>query len=272
MVLTVIVLAAAGGLYMLRRSSFPSQLQIGSVPADEAKPATDPSVAANQPAAPETGAPAPPVAPAAPAAPKADGTSTLAAGTPLPVKPGGRAAGAADPNLPGATAGTATAAPGARGARGAAPGATPETTAGIPPPEPAPAAPPVPSTASVTFSDVRVIVKDGDKSRELGGVLALGDGHITVLDRPGGNALVSLPYASVTEAAYSRSKQPKWKDAQGKDVEAKVDLGKLGFLKSDRNWVILFSHGEPTFLRVEDSSLRPVRDAIESHAGVKFRR
>jgi hypothetical protein len=36
--------------------------------------------------------------------------------------------------------------------------------------------------------------------------------------------------------------------------------------------VILFSHGEPTFLRVEDSSVRPVREAIENHAGVKFRR
>jgi len=130
----------------------------------------------------------------------------------------------------------------------------------------------VPSKEPVTFSDVRVIVKNGDRARELSGVLALGDGHITVLDHPGGNALVSLPYASVTDAAYSRSKQPKWKDAEGKDVEAKVDLGKLGFLKSDRNWVILFSHGEPTFLRVEDSSLRPVREAIESHAGVKFRR
>ena len=110
----------------------------------------------------------------------------------------------------------------------------------------------------MTFQDVRVIVKDGDKARELNGVLALGDGHITVLDCPGGNALVSLPYSSVTDAAYSRSKQPKWKDAEGKDVEAKVDLGKLGFLKSDRNWVILFSHGEPTFLRIEDSNVRPV--------------
>jgi glyoxylase-like metal-dependent hydrolase (beta-lactamase superfamily II) len=141
-----------------------------------------------------------------------------------------------------------------------------------PPPPVAPPPPPAPAAAAVTFSDVRVIVKDGDKARELGGVLALADGHITVLDRPGGKPLVSLPYTAVTDAAYSRSKQPKWKDAEGKDVEAKVDLGKLGFLKSDRNWVILFSHGEPTFLRVEDGNLRPVREAIENHAGVKFRR
>jgi eukaryotic-like serine/threonine-protein kinase len=267
-VLVVIVLAAAGGLYMLRRSTFPHELQIGAVPAEEAKPAPDPPIAESQPAAPPPDAPPVPGAPVAPAPP--GGTAPANASATLAAKPAGRASGAVDPTLPGGTAGAATP-PGARGARGTVPAGAPAEPLAAPAPAAAPP-PVVPSTAPVTFTDVRVIVKNGDKARELTGVLALGDGHITVLDRPGGNALVSLPYASVSEAAYSRSKQPKWKDAEGKDVEGKVDLGKLGFLKSDRNWVILFSHGgEPTFLRVEDSSLRPVREAIESHAGVKFR-
>ena len=124
----------------------------------------------------------------------------------------------------------------------------------------------------MTFNDIRLLVKSGDRTRELTGVLSLADGHLTVLDKVGGTALVSLPYSALTGAAYSRSKQPKWKDAEGKDVEAKVDLGKLGFCRSERNWVILFSHGEPTFIRIEDGSLRTVLPAIESHAGVKLRR
>ena len=127
-------------------------------------------------------------------------------------------------------------------------------------------------TAPVTFDDVRVLVKSGDRTRELTGVLSLGNGQLAILDKPGGTPLVSLPYSSLTGAAYSRSKQPKWKDADGKDVEAKVDIGRLGFFRSDRNWVILFSHGEPTFIRIEDGSLRTVLPAIESHAGVKVRR
>ena len=134
------------------------------------------------------------------------------------------------------------------------------------------ASPKASAPAPVTFDDVRLLVKNGDKTRELTGVLALGDGHLTVLDKVGGTALMSLPYTAITSAAYSRSKQPRWKDADGKDVEAKVDLGKLGFLKSERNWVILFSHGEPTFLRIEDGSLRSVLPAIESHAGLTLRR
>ena len=267
-VVVVLLLAVAGGFYMLRRSTFPSQLPMGAVPADEVKPGPDPTAQANQTASPASDVPPAPAAPPPPTTPTppAPAAAPDAAG---PVKPTGRAAGAVDPTLPGGGTG---ATPGARGARGTPPPGPPADLAVAPPAAPAPTPSAAVATAPVTFQDVRVIVKDGDKARELNGVLALGDGHITVLDRPGGNALVSLPYSSVTDAAYSRSKQPKWKDAEGKDVEAKVDLGKLGFLKSDRNWVILFSHGEPTFLRIEDSNVRPVREALESHAGVKFRR
>jgi hypothetical protein len=144
-------------------------------------------------------------------------------------------------------------------------------TAAPPPPEP-PAPPAVPALAPVTFDDVRLLVKNGDKTRELNGILALGDGHVTVLDKVGGKSLVSLPYTTITSAVYARSKQPTWKDDEGKDVEAKVDLGRLGFLRSERNWLIFFSSGGPTFIRIEDGSLRTVLPAIESHAGLKFRR
>ena len=262
-VVVVVLVAAAGGFYMLRRSAFPSQMQIGAVPAEEAKPATDPAVAAEPPPVPSSDAPPAPAAPAPPGASAPPGSGA----TPT-IKPG-RGVDPTLPAVPGAPPGAVN--PGARGARGTVPPGSPEATVAAPA-APVTTPPPPAATAPVTFPDVHVIVKSGDKARELGGVLALGDGHITVLDRPGGNALVSLPYSSLTDVAYSRSKQPKWKDADGKEVEAKVDLGKLGFLKSDRNWLILFSHGEPTFLRVEDDSVRPVRDALESHAGVKFRR
>jgi serine/threonine protein kinase len=283
---------AAFGFYALRRSTFPQQLQIGAQPTEEAKPAADasgpnaatgaaaPSVGAGQPEAP--GPPTPPTPPGAPNSP-ADGAAAAAAGAAagggLPgAKPTGRAAGAPGtlpPVPPPAT-------PGARGARGSVP--APPGTEGTPASgTPAPAAPASTSSATpeaaaitaaspVTFNDVRVLVKSGDRTRELTGVLSLGAGQLSVLDKVGGTALVSLPYSSLTGAAYSRSKQPRWKDASGKDVEAKVDLGRLGFFRSDRNWVILFSHGEPTFIRIEDGSLPTVLPAIESHAGLKVRR
>jgi eukaryotic-like serine/threonine-protein kinase len=287
--LVLIVGVGAFGFYALRRSSFPQQLQIGAQPAEEAKTPTEtpvtkppdaPPTAANSPA--DTTPPAVPGAPAppgAPGAPKAgtDPAAAAAAGASTAAKTAGRGLG----TVPGASGTTTTPpAPGARGARGSAttPGTEPPPASGTaapttePAPAPAPEPPPASPTAPVTFNDVRVLVKSGDRMRELTGVLSLGNGQLAVLDKPGGTALVSLPYSSLTGAAYSRSKQPRWKDADGKEVEGKVDLGRLGFFRSERNWVILFTHGEPTFIRVEDGSLRTVLPAIESHAGINVKR
>jgi len=294
-VLVLVVAAVAFGLYALRRSTFPQQLQIGAQPAEESKSASDasaakppgdtPPAAADSPAgAAQPDGPPAPIPPTAPGAPKpgTDPAATTAAAT--AAKTAGRATGAA-PGAPGTTPPVPPAVPGARGARGSNPASSPGgetppaagTTAAPAAPPPTSAEPPATTgasspTAPVTFDDVRVLVKSGDRTRELSGVLSLGNGQIAVLDKPGGTPLVSLPYSSLTGAAYSRSKQPKWKDADGKDVEAKVDIGRLGFFRSERNWVILFSHGEPTFIRIEDGSLRTVLPAIESHAGVKVRR
>ena len=117
-----------------------------------------------------------------------------------------------------------------------------------------------------------MIVTSGGKANEVTGVLTLADGHVQISGKDNGPSLVSLPYQAISAAYFSRSKQPKWKDGQGNDVEGKVDLGKLGFLRSDRNWVILLSHGEPVLLRVEDSAVKTVLPALQEHTGVKIQR
>jgi eukaryotic-like serine/threonine-protein kinase len=247
--------AAAASYFALRRTPFPQDLTIGAVPAEERRPAPDPPAPPDNAAAgaAQPGGPPPPAAPISKPAAVDPAAATA--------KPTGRAAGGPDATLPPGT----PAAAGARGARGSQP-LTPAAPAAAPTPAPPPA------VAPVTFNDVRVLVKTGERTREVAGVLSLGNGHVSVLDKVGGTPIVSLPYTAISGAAYSRSKQPKWKDADGKEVEAKVDLGRLGFFKSERNWVIFFSPGEPTFIRVEDGSLRSVLPAIESHAGLKIRR
>jgi hypothetical protein len=46
-----------------------------------------------------------------------------------------------------------------------------------------------------------------------------------------------------------------------------VDLGKLGFLRGDRNWLILLTDADPVILSVEDGQLRQVSQAIEARTG-----
>ena len=81
---------------------------------------------------------------------------------------------------------------------------------------------------------------------------------------------MSLANSSLSGIFYARSKQPKWRDASGQTVESKIDLGRMGFLRGERNWVILLTSGEPVILRIEDSALRTVLPALQERTGQKY--
>jgi hypothetical protein len=124
----------------------------------------------------------------------------------------------------------------------------------------------------VSFNQVRVLVNEGEKAREREGVLQIGNGQVTLLTGPGGTPIVAVPTTALKGMFYSRSKQPKWRDASGKEVESRIDLGRMGFLRGERNWVILFTDGEPIILRFEDSALRNALPALEQGTGQKIKR
>jgi hypothetical protein len=123
-----------------------------------------------------------------------------------------------------------------------------------------------------TFNQVRALVVDGDKSREREGVLHIGGGNISLVPQGGGAPIVSLPTSAVSGVFYARSKQPKWKDASGNEIESRIDLGRMGFLRGERNWIVLLTSGAPVILRIEDSALRTVLPAIEERTGLKIQR
>ena len=78
--------------------------------------------------------------------------------------------------------------------------------------------------------------------------------------------------AMLALACSSVMAQWKWRDASGQTVESKIDLGRLGFLRSERNWVILLTGGEPVIFRIEDSALRTVLPALQERTGQKIQR
>ena len=93
-----------------------------------------------------------------------------------------------------------------------------------------------------------------------------------MLDRSGEAEIVSLPYAAIQQAFYSRWKEPKWKGANGKEQEVSVDLCRLGFFRGERNWLILMTGSEPLIIRLEDSGLRTVLPAFQERTGIKVQR
>jgi serine/threonine-protein kinase len=230
----------------------------GAPPTAEPPSTTLPAPPATGPASAVTAVPTPPqITPASsPVAgsrpPGGDrGVATAGAG-PAASKPGGR----------GMTPGVSTAgspAGGAAGSKDAVPAPVP--------PAPPPPSPPAPVEPPVTFNQIRLLVADGERVREREGLLQLGDGRVSIVAADGGAPIMSLSNAALTGIFYARSKQPRWRDASGQTVESRIDLGRLGFLRSERNWVILLHSGEPVIFRIEDSALRTILPALQERTG-----
>jgi serine/threonine-protein kinase len=132
--------------------------------------------------------------------------------------------------------------------------------------------PETPEIAPVTFDDVKVVVSEGEGTRDRDAVLELTGSHLSVLDRDGSTPILSLPYGTITGAFYSRSRQPKWRGPDGEEVEAAVDRGRLGFFRGERNWLILTTAAEPVFLRFENANLQAALAAVQERSGVTIQR
>ena len=134
---------------------------------------------------------------------------------------------------------------------------------------PSPAAvPDRPEVAPIVFKDVKVAVAQGKALRDRDAVLSLAGDRLTLRDRLGATEILSVDYASITRAVFSRSKQPRWTGPDGKETAASVDLGKLGFFRGDRNWLILLTTGDPVFIRFEDGDRRAVLAAVQERTGL----
>ncbi|MDQ3149158.1 MAG: hypothetical protein M3Q38_04445 [Chloroflexota bacterium] len=142
---------------------------------------------------------------------------------------------------------------------------------------PAPAAPPEellapapPVLAPITFQGIKVLVREGGKLRESEAVMTLTGSDLAV--QSDGKDIVSVPFASIAQAFYSRSKEPKWKGPDGKEQSVSVDLGRMSFFRGERNWLIVTTSAEPIFVRFEDAQMRTTLASFEERTGVKVQR
>jgi serine/threonine protein kinase len=286
--IAALLVIVATGIAVLAFAAF---RRSGAAPAQTAAPGV--AAPASAAATPDTAAAgAPP--PAGEAMPPSTVAPPSGASPPSPAPPVPSTAATALPATPRVTPaagerGVATAGAGpasktaARGATsGVSPGGSPtggrgavsrETvSAPAPTPPPAPAPPPVAAEPPVTFNQVRLLVAEGERVREREGMLQLGDGRVSIVTAGGGAPIMSVTTDALTGIFYARSKQPRWRDASGQTVESKIDLGRLGFLRSERNWVILLTSGEPVIFRIEDAALRTILPALQERTGHTIQR
>jgi Protein kinase domain len=250
-------------------------------------PASEPASTDLAAAATQAATPAPVPAPSGPSTPALQAAKTApptAAATSTSIS-GSTAAGSAKPaqppgsSPPPATGGTSTGKP---------PAAAASTAPSTPPPpsQPAPsdaagrgaAASNGGGTASGTttttslpesFGDIKTLIADGTKSRELDALLILEPGRLVVRNRDNGSILQATPYQSIAVATYTRSKQPRWQE-DGSVAPIPKSFGGSGFfLKSSRHWLTLQSKTEFVILRLEDKNFRMVLTSVEARTGLK---
>ena len=211
-------------------------------------------------------APAPTESPAAPAP---------AAPSPAPAAPVAAPADPARPPASDLTRPTPAAEPAAR--TGDAAPATPPRGRTTPPPAPAPApvaaapaAPALPPAANAPaehFDDLRALVPDGDRGREVEALLALEPGTLVVRGRNGAQ-LRTMAYQSVMAVTYIHARRPRGQSMAG-TVAVPESFGNSSFLSGARHWLTLQTGTEFLVMRLEDRNVIAIMRAVEARTGVK---
>jgi hypothetical protein len=115
---------------------------------------------------------------------------------------------------------------------------------------------------------MKLLVIDGNRSREQDAVIHLADGRILII-AVGDRLVASIPYPDVMTLSSSHSRQPRWRNANGTEGSADLRGGAFGFLKSDRTWMAIQTHDHTYVVRAERDDIGPLARAASERTGVR---
>jgi hypothetical protein len=227
------------------------------------------------PAPPEPAPPAEPVAPPAPDQPAAVEAAATpdtppAAAVPATPEPGSATRPAPKPSASARAAGdkskAAAKAPAPLPAEEAAPplAALPSGAA----PAPLVETPVV----TVTFTDVKALVPDGDGAKEADVSFALEGSALVVRRLPDKAVVKSVPYSAIQSAIYVEAKNPRGSDRAGLAAIPGPYGNRSSFLSRSKHWLTLQSKDEFLILRFDKDQVPPILSALEMHAHLKVQK
>jgi hypothetical protein len=129
-----------------------------------------------------------------------------------------------------------------------------------------------PNALPESFGDIKTLVADGTKARELDALLILEPERLIIRNRDNGSVLQTAPYQSIAVATYARARQPRWQEDSDVAPIPKTFSGSGFFLKSSRHWLTLQSKSEFVILRLEEKNVKAVLASIEARTGSKVQR
>jgi serine/threonine-protein kinase len=119
----------------------------------------------------------------------------------------------------------------------------------------------------MTFEPVKLLVSDGNRSRERDAKLHFAEGQI-ILIAVGERLIASVAFEDVLALSYSHSRQPRWRNANGTDSRGDFPGGAFGFLKADRRWFAMQTGTHTYVVRVDEDQIGPLMRAASDRTGL----
>jgi hypothetical protein len=122
------------------------------------------------------------------------------------------------------------------------------------------------------FGEMRVVIADGVKGKEVDALLTLDPGTLVTRSRDKGKEILrTLPYRGVVAVTYVRGRRPKGQSIAGAQEIPENYVGG-GVFGGSRHWVTLQTATDFLILRLEDRNVITAMAAIEARTGVPVRR
>lgn len=133
-----------------------------------------------------------------------------------------------------------------------------------------PAAAPAPRRAPhepVTFDRIKLLQNTNGKVREVDATLTLDGERLIVSAGKSAAVLKTLSYRAITDAVFSQSKHPRWKEGGAAAVAVGVFAAPLFFMKGTKHWLTVEAGTDFVVLRLDKNNFRMVLPALEARWG-----
>ncbi len=203
----------------------------------------------------------------APAPPPVDPTPPITLGpSPIERGPGG---GTPAPVRPPPPAPVSPADAPAAGDRAAGETATPTPA---PAPAPVEAVPAPRAAATIEFEDVGLMTIAGSDMEEHEVLLRFESDRLVLFDEDSESAVRTVPYRSLADATYARSKSPVGKAERDRSTLVRGLSKAGGLFRRTPHWLTLEGAGAPITLKVDGGDVERVISTIEARTSAKVAR
>ena len=130
-------------------------------------------------------------------------------------------------------------------------------------------------TKNPVFSEVEMLVQNGDEAAEKSVVVTFNDDALRIKAKNNVNDKI-IKYADIESAEYSYSKNPRWKTGLGLGAASIVFPPlllvaiPLGFSKHRRHWVTIKTADDYAVLKLSKSNRKLFMPTFETKSGVKI--